>query len=191
MVDILDHNITPQGKPVSDILEAEAHMKTFEEMLKSTNQLKDLDLKLLLFWHKSLFQSTKPNIAGYFRNGPIYITGSQYIPPASGIEVNILLEELLQWFSTNWREIPPLLLASLMHFRFESIHPFEDGNGRVGRFLMNYILYKLNYPLFDIAFNTRLSYFHALERANIKQDEIIFVQWFVSHYLRANEKWEK
>ena len=57
----------------------------------------------------------------------------------------------------------PLQLAAKFHGWFENIHPFEDGNGRVGRFLMNIILVNRGYPPLIIRKTQRISYFNALE----------------------------
>ena len=72
-----------------------------------------------------------------------------------------------------------------MHFRFVSIHPFYDGNGRMTRLLTNYILFKNNYPMFNIEPNIRKSYYSTLEACNLKNDEMHFVNWFFKNYIEA------
>lgn len=78
----------------------------------------------------------------------------------------------------------PVLLSCLMHYSFVSIHPFMDGNGRMTRLIMNYILYKNNDPMFDLPYNIRKSYYKALEKGNVKRDKILFVGWFIRNYLK-------
>lgn len=72
----------------------------------------------------------------------------------------------------------PVYLACLFHFHFVSLHPFGDGNGCMCRILTNLILYKSDYPIFDIAYKTRQGYYRALESANLKKDEMSFISWF-------------
>ena len=66
---------------------------------------------------------------------------------------------------------------------FEKTHPFGDGNGRIGRFLMNYILWKKGYPMLIIDYKDRKSYYGALERP-----EEGFVNYFVRRYLAVHKQ---
>lgn len=54
-----------------------------------------------------------------------------------------------------------------------------DGNGRITRLIMNYILYNKNYPMYDLPYSIRKSYYKALEKSNIKKDKKHFVGWFI------------
>jgi Fic family protein len=85
----------------------------------------------------------------------------------------------------------PLELAALAHLKFESIHPFGDGNGRIGRILMNFILNKNGYPMLDIKYEKRNSYYNALEMAQVKKDERKFVVWFFGRYIKENRRYLK
>ena len=69
----------------------------------------------------------------------------------------------------------PVELAVRAHYRFEKIHMFGDGNGRVGRLLMNYILWHEGCPILIIEYAKRKSYYRALEK-----DEAGFVRYFFS-----------
>ena len=66
---------------------------------------------------------------------------------------------------------------------------FGDGNGRISRLLMNYVLNKKGYPMLIIDYTQRKSYYTALERSNIKNDESIFTLWFFRRYLKENMKY--
>ena len=187
VVGIINDKISPANKPVNDIFEAQKHMKVYELMCTEKFELK---WKRVLNWHKILFNETKRLIAGIFRQYPVGIVGSKYTPPMYFIEIEMLLEDLLKFWNENMDRIHPVMMACLIHFRFVSIHPFGDGNGRISRVLMNYILYHSKYPMFDIDPKIRRTYYSALERANIKDDESVFLQWFMKHYLIENKKYK-
>lgn len=180
---IIEHDFSPKNKPASDIIEAKSHMSVYDDMIECTQEV---SLDLLLKWHKKLFQLTKQDIAGNIRDYRIEISGSKHIPPAGGVLLENLLKDLFFWYTNNLSNLHPVVLACIMHYEFVSIHPFGDGNGRISRVLMNYILFKNKYPMFDIDFNTRQGYFNALERANINKDKMIFISWFFKNYIKAN-----
>ena len=73
------------------------------------------------------------------------------------------MNELIEWYNKNKGLIHPLRLATEFHARFERIHPFEDGNGRTGRILLNAILLEKSYPPLIIRKTSRIAYFSSLE----------------------------
>ena len=74
---------------------------------------------------------------------------------------------LLKWHTINKTKLHPLIVAAYFHSGFELIHPFIDGNGRVGRLLMNFILHKNGYPMINIPNTRKLEYYKALEEAQV------------------------
>lgn len=184
---LLEKGITPKAKPLSDIKEAENHKKAFYTML---NQKKDISLELILYWHKVMFGDTKPDMAGRLREYRVMILGSEHAPPEPE-EVFPMISNLLRWYSSNKKKLHPVELAAIFHFRFESIHPFGDGNGRTGRLLMNFILHRTHFPMLNIKYTNRKGYYVALEKANVKKDENIFAQWFFRRYMKENKQYLK
>ncbi|MGQ0798480.1 MAG: hypothetical protein ACT4OI_11585, partial [Methanobacteriota archaeon] len=77
--DVLERGITPRGRPLSDVKEAEAHRDVFRSMLR---ERRDLSLALVLRWHRDLFRATKPDIAGRIRQHQVAISGSRFVPPS-------------------------------------------------------------------------------------------------------------
>ena len=75
------------------------------------------------------------------------------------------------------------------HYQFEAIHPFADGNGRISRLLMNFVLHRHGYPLLNIPYIGRSSYYGALERSQTKEQEHIFIQWFIKRYLKEHMRY--
>jgi len=74
------------------------------------------------------------------------------------------LEGLVGWYEQRRHEYPAIALAATVHNRFEMIHPFRDGNGRVGRLLLNNVLMKNGLPPVDIRVESRGEYYSALKR---------------------------
>ncbi len=77
--------------------------------------------------------------------------------------VVFLLKKLVGWYEKNKRRYPALILAAVAHNQFENIHPFRDGNWRVGRILLNNILVKHGLPPINIDFKNRMEYYASLQ----------------------------
>ena len=185
--DLLEKGVSPRSKSINDIKEAEAHKKIFYEILKYK---KDISLHLILHLHKELFQNTKPEIAGKIRQHKVAISGSKFMPPYSA-EVYPLLMEFFKWYNKYKDKLHPVELSALVHLKFVTIHPFADGNGRISRILMNLILNRYSYPLSDIHYEDRTSYYNALERSQINKIESIFLNWFSKRYIKEHKQYLK
>ncbi len=85
-------------------------------------------------------------------------------PPA--FEVPQLIQDLLEWLEKNPEELRHIESAAIFHHKFVEIHPFDDGNGRVGRLLMNLLLIKNGYPLTVIKTLDRRRYYDSLIKAD-------------------------
>lgn len=177
---LLEKKISPNAKPIGDIKEADAHKKIFYEMLKYK---KDLSLQIILYWHKNLFENTKPEIAGRIRAHQVAISGGKFIP-AFPAEVYPLLKDFFKWYNKNNKMLHAVELASLAHLKFVTIHPFADGNGRISRLMINFILNKNKYPMLHIHYENRNSYYNALETSQTKGNETAFLNWFFKRYVK-------
>ncbi|MHA1794256.1 MAG: Fic family protein [Promethearchaeota archaeon] len=176
---VIDDGISPGNKPLSDIKEAENHFRVFIEALKQ----KKITLNKVLNWHHEIFKETKKDIAGKIRNHGVRISRSKFIPP-SPVELNALLRAFFSWLDKNENKYSAVDLAGLAHYRFVTIHPFGDGNGRISRLIMNWILYSRGYPMFIIEYKNRNRYYSALENAQVKENSFIFLTWFLKNYVR-------
>lgn len=172
--ELLENEIAP-NKPLRDIKETEAHAKVFLEMLKKKD---DFSIGLVLAWHKELFQNTKPDIAGKFREYRVSV--GNYVAP-DWQDVWPLMDSLALRHNEN-KNMNPVELAARSHYKFEKIHPFGDGNGRVGRLMMNYILWHSGYPMLIIEYKKRKAYYRALEGT---EDE--FFRYFARIYLKIHK----
>ncbi|MCX6815614.1 MAG: Fic family protein [Candidatus Aenigmarchaeota archaeon] len=172
--EIVEDKISP-NKSLNDIKEADSHFKIFLEIL---NKKENISRDLILKWHGQIFSDTKTDIAGKFRNCLVRIGG--YIAP-DWQDVEKLIEKLIKFI--NQEKINPVELVARAHYRFEKIHPFVDGNGRIGRLIMNCILWHSSYPMIIIEHKKRRAYYSAL-----KNDEEKFVQYFIRNYMKVHKK---
>ena len=119
---------------------------------------------------------------------------------ASPEETPALMTDLINWFNSEEElgRLSPVELAALFHYRYIRIHPFEDGNGRIARLMVNYILSRHGLPMIVVRSRKKQEYLEALHRADLNVGSIPsqgahaalkdiepFVQYF--HNLAANE----
>ncbi len=172
--DIIKRKISP-NKPLRDVQETLNHSKTF---FKVINEKSDISDDLILMWHKEIFSDTKPDIAGTFRDYLVRV--GTYVAP-DWQNINNLIKEFLGWYNKNKKSMHPVELAARAHYKFEKIHPFGDGNGRIGRLLIAYILKNNKYPLLVIEYKKRKSYYHALSKT-----ENDFMNWLIRSFISAH-----
>jgi hypothetical protein len=141
-------------------------------------------------WYRALFNASvqagilEPvDLAGY-RNRPVYIRGSMHVPPPH----EALMDCMDTLFDLLESEKSAAVRAILGHFIFVFVHPYPDGNGRLGRFLMNLMLASGGYPWTVIRLEQRDVYMNALEQASAHQEIGPFAE-FVAQEMRVN--WAK
>ena len=115
------------------------------------------------------------DLAGY-RNGPVFIRRSMHVPPSR----DAVRELMPAFFELLTNETEPAVRVVLGHFVFVYIHPYMDGNGRMGRFLMNTMMAAGGYPWTIIPVERRDDYMAALESASVRQDITPFAQFIRS-----------
>jgi len=172
--EIIQDKISPR-KPLRDVKETEAHAKVFLTMLDHNDIISE---KLLLDWHHAIFGETKPDIAGKLRQYLVRV--GKYIAP-DWQDLPHLMKEFVAFIQKS--DLNPVEVAARAHYRFEKIHPFGDGNGRIGRLIMNNILWRNGYPMLVIEYKKRRAYYRALEK-----DEDGFVKYFLRYYLSSHKK---
>ena len=123
-------------------------------------------------WYRELFAPsvsagviTATDLAGY-RNQPVYIRKSMHVPP----RYEAVRDLMPAFFTLLKNEKEPAVRAVLGHFFFVYIHPYSDGNGRMGRFLMNVVFAGGGYPWTVIPLETRSDYMAALEEASVRKN---------------------
>ena len=179
---ILDENIVPEGKSLREIYEAKNHA----EALKFIEDYKgDLDELFILKLHRIILNNISERFAGGYRQTNVKIFGSDAKFPNATI-VPQLMKNLFYWYNKNKRKIYPFELAVLFSMKLVSIHPFIDGNGRVSRLVMNFLLRKKNYPWINVYMKQRAEYLKAVRKAN--EEDYIPILTFLIKTLRENLK---
>jgi Fic family protein len=158
-----------------EFFEARNLAKVVSYIDKRAEEMK-LDLELILFLHKMLLSNIRDDIAGRFRIGNEYVRVGNYIAPAPA-EVKKLLTDMLITYQGQSTENIIKRIATL-HLTFENIHPFVDGNGRIGRVINNYLLIQEGYVPINIKFIDRKKYYEAFRdydfnRKTVLMEEIV------------------
>ena len=154
-----------------------------------TREIKEhLSLKLIRKLHKVCFKNSK-DFAGRFRpkGVEVYVRssiGEVLHVGAPSSRVRSLLIELISWYEKYRKDYPPILLAAVVHNQFEVIHPFQDGNGRVGRLLLNNILIKHGLPPVNITFKKREKYYLTIREYQNRGDVRPMIELILEEYKR-------
>ena len=164
---VIQQGITVKEKPLKDHLEAKNHKEALDFLydLIDYDHPSTISEHLIKTLHSLVIQNIDREIAGRYRNRDVFISGSDHTPPKS-INVPKQMEELIQWAKTNIKKMNIVEFSALFHHKFVHIHPFEDGNGRTGRLLMNIFLMQYGFPIAIIQKNDRKKYYRALTFAD-------------------------
>ncbi len=196
--------VTAQGKPLRDHFEITGHNEAINWVLDLVRNETPLTEKFIRELHTLVLkedsfkdaltpdgQPTRRKIeVGKYKTQPnhvVTVTGETFFF-ASPEETPAKMQELVDWFREE-RGRPnanPIALAAVFHYRFILIHPFDDGNGRVARILMNFILMQFGYPPVIIRTEDRENYFGVLRLADAGELQP-FVDYVAENLIRSLE----
>ena len=195
------HGLTAHGKPMRDHLDIKGHddaVRAVEDAVSETQELNQVFVRNL---HRALLkepyevdaitpdgkQAKRPVAIGEYKALPNNVktsTGETYYftPPE---QVPQEMTDLIDWYREQQSAgTHPVILAAVFHYRFVRIHPFDDGNGRMARLLMNMILMRHGYTVAVIPIDKRNQYIQQLERIDRTEDPVQFIDFIASccHY---------
>jgi len=196
---LLDLDIPAKNKPFSEqqmvidhqkalvftLNKAKTHSPVSEALIKEIGALVMKNTGTIYSTALGTFDSTK----GDYRLLNVF-AGARRFPDSN--KVPALMETLVREITEKPEKTQTFNqkceLAFEMHYRFVSIHPFADGNGRTSRLLMNYILTVYDLPVFYVLKSSRISYIQALERARETDNPAVFYSFMYRQYQKFIEK---
>lgn len=160
---VIESGMTVPNRPVRDLQETIQHNSALAEVVGG--RISEVNMKSALELHDMIFHGILMD-SGQWRKVNVRISGSRNSPPRVEKLISLLREWEQHYAEMEMKRSDVFSQAAEMHFGFESIHPFSDGNGRVGRLMLNIHFLNHNWPLINILPNHRSSYLKSLESAH-------------------------
>jgi Fic family protein len=179
---IVNEGLVPEGKTLREINEAKNHIQAINFIMNYKGDLNEL---FLLKLHSIILKNISERFAGGYRENPVRIFRSDVTFP-DAYKVPQLIKNLFYWYKVNKKKMHPFELAVIFSMKLVSIHPFIDGNGRVSRLIMNFLLKKKGYPWINIYMKQRIEYLKSVRQANDEKYKLILE--FVLLSLKENMK---
>lgn len=199
---LLLYGLTAKGKPFKDHLDILGHRDAVDlmlDMVKGDRPLRQADVRQL---HQIMLKEDYPQRAirpdgqevfriihvGKYKSEPNHVRTARgamhYFAEPNAVPG--FMTELLDWYTAAEEEdtLHPLLRAVVMHHEFVAIHPFDDGNGRIGRIVINFTLMRAGYPPLIVPVDDRLAYYQALEKAD-KGDYVLLTNFLGDRLIEA------
>lgn len=169
---VLEKGITIGGKTLIEHLEAIGHKEAIDYIEELTQQDAPVSEREIRDLHSLIMRGIDRAEAGRYRRLDVKAAGTEYAYPPH-YQLQELMGSFVEWLNSEVAQgLHPIVYAAQAHYRFVSIHPFRDGNGRVGRLLMNLILLRRGYPIAVITNERRKEYIDVLIFAQQHQDDI-------------------
>jgi Fic family protein len=179
--ELLEHDVTPPGKSLREVYE----IVNFRKLRRFLDEYKgDISERFIKKMHTIIMENLLDTL-GEYRRIQVLIEKAEHVPPPA-FEVPKLMKELIGWYRKNRRKIHPFELAVLLHTKFVTIHPFVDGNGRVARALLNFVLEKYGYPTLYLGLEHREEYLDAVAKGN-EEDYKPIVDFLCEAYLQQHD----
>lgn len=170
---VIEEGITTGGKPLKDYLEAKNHADAFRYILDVLSKKKGITQDDILKIHAIVLKGIDDAFAGRYRNIRVRIKGSSVVLP-NPMKVPDLMADFEKYLQTQKDAITRAIMG---HFKFVSIHPFVDGNGRMGRLLMNLILLQNGLWPIIIRPRDRKKYISSIEKGQLTQDTTTYEEF--------------
>ena len=165
--DIIEHGITVGGKKIGELFEAVDHYDAVRWMRGVATEGKPLSEDTVTELHRRIVLNSRKEIAGIYSQNARRIYGSDVVFP-NPVKIPQLMGEL----GVHLAGADPTPQAAFdAHHRLVTIHPFDDGNGRTTRLLMNLMLLRGGYPPISIGPSDRQRYLSTIRKAQVAQDQ--------------------
>ena len=169
---VLTTGITVGGKTLQEHLEVIGHKDAIdyiETLAQQDTRINEWKIKQI---HNLILRTIVPEEAGKYRQLDVKAAGTNYLYPAHYL-LPQLMTDFVEWLnSKSARQLHPIDFATTAHYRFVTIHPFRDGNGRTARLIMNLLLMRAGYPIVIISNQIRNEYINAIAFAQQNQDDL-------------------
>ena len=194
---------THGSRPMRDYEEMKAHDVAFQKIKEwatdtetplTEQDIKNLNQIILVqpFWKDAITPNGQPTrrqiTVGNYKTQPnsVRLPNGELFEYTAPQEVPIRMQELMEWYRNKQTALHPVTLAAMFHYKFVCIHPFDDGNGRVSRLLMNYVLLAHKLPPVVIKSSDKQNYLHALHLADTGQYEA-FIRYIAEQVVSSLE----
>ena len=161
---VIEHGVTVGGHTLREYLEATNHAEALAHLMRLADDAAPIAVEDILELHRLTMDKILDG-AGELRRTAVSIRGARLTPPAPA-RVPALLAEWVAWVAGPGQQYEPIVRAAIAHQGFEAIHPFEDGNGRAGRLLLNLMLMRAGYAPALLLRDWRVGYIQALASAD-------------------------
>lgn len=168
---VLEKGVTIGGKSLREHLEVIGHREALEFIIELTSGEESFSERTVRELH-NLVMKGQTESAGAYRGLNVMAAGTGFRYP-DHLHVSQLMTEFVAWWNAS-APIHPVLWAAEAHVRFVTIHPFQDGNGRVGRLLLNLAMLRNGYPITVLPVERRAEYIASLELAQSQGDRTAF-----------------
>ncbi|MDJ0647551.1 MAG: Fic family protein [Xenococcaceae cyanobacterium MO_188.B19] len=169
---VLTKGITVGGKTLEEHLEVIGHKEAIdyiETLAQQDTIVREWEIKQI---HNLILRKIHPLEAGIYRTLDVKAAGTNYLYPEHYL-ISQLMNDFVTWLnSTEASQLHPVEYAARVHYRFVSIHPFRDGNGRTARLIMNLLLIRAGYPIVIIDNQKRNEYINAIAYGQKNQDDL-------------------
>lgn len=194
---------THGSRPMREYEEMKAHDVAFQKIKEwaadtetplTEQDIKNLNQIILVqpFWKNAITPDGQPTrrqiTVGNYKTQPnsVRLPNGELFEYTAPQEVPIQMQALMEWYRDKQATLHPVTLAAMFHYKFVCIHPFDDGNGRVSRLLMNYVLLAHKLPPVVIKSSDKQNYLHALHLADTGQNEA-FIRYIAEQVVHSLE----
>ncbi|WP_242450227.1 Fic family protein [Lactobacillus sp. LL6] len=148
--EIINRGVTSGGESIRDILAALDLAQAYDYTLDLANRDASLTQIIIRDINKIVLTKSNPEWGGIYREVEVHPAGVKFSPYAEPFDIEPKMNDLIDWSRTAKDTLHPVKYAADLHFKFVTIHPFRDGNGRTARLLMNFALAEKGYPVINI-----------------------------------------